>query len=574
MKRITWMKYIRKACCISGTFPHNRGLSSVYTPSCLCVWCVGFVLLGFFLTFAVQAQEGDEAADFLKRGIDLYKSRDVQNAVVEFENVLLIDSTNIDAQIWLVRIYADLKQIKKAHDLLTILKKQAPDHPRVQELETLFGAGGKLSLSSPTTGTGASDASGKTEKKGKKGKGKGEEKNKDKDSDSSTDTEKDKDKNKGKDEAVGTGEKSELSATTGTGDSANSRKNGGKTGKTSSSGDSSRRNRGGDLVMHETLTLLGSGTSLRPYGLVIPETRVRPPVSTEVTLASDVENVPDTDPAGGTSGAPLALEKFDAEEGPLAGAFDAWATDGLSAGLMKYFELVLKDKSLGALNDKKILEAGITYFTPRYVANPKDEDAVFYLGMIAFLSGNMERSQGLLETLRNTDRPFKKMLTPVFAEFDRLKSEEEARKLALKREEDAREEARQKAEEAAAQASASAVLAANIASSGVAASATLPAANSPEAFDAEGYDLYKKGQLDTAVEKFQVAIKGNANDPKYHYHLGLALTDKGLAGSNECFDRAIEAFNKVVQLDPGGKLAKDAEVMIRDLVAAKNSVRN
>jgi len=86
--------------------------------------------------------------------------------------------------------------------------------------------------------------------------------------------------------------------------------------------------------------------------------------------------------------------------------------------------------------------------------------------------------------------------------------------------------------------------------------------------------MYKKGLLDQAVEKFQTAINLNDKEPKYFYHMGLALTDKGLAGHVDSFDRAMEVFNKVIALDPGGKLAKDSEVMIRDIVAAKKSLKN
>ncbi|MBF0499985.1 MAG: tetratricopeptide repeat protein [Candidatus Riflebacteria bacterium] len=494
-----------------------------------------FLLVFFCVVFisSCYAQESDEATEFLKRGADLYKSLDLKNAVIEFENVLLIEPSNIDAQAWLVRIYADLKQVKRAQDLLATLKKQAPDHPKVKELEALFGDGSNNSVISgksetlPNTGKpGKSDKSGKSGKSGKPDK---------------------------------TGKKSAKA---------------GKTENTSKSDILKLPAKGPqqadniDFVVHETLTLLGSGTQLRQFGLVIPEAKVKAPLATDVILAEDNGGTP------GSAEGP-ALEKFDANEGPLAEAFDVWASDGISAGLDKYFELVLADKALAAMNDRKILEEGIAYFTPRLTANPKDEDACFYLGMIAFFNGNMDKARELLEPLRDTERPFKRLLKPVFAEFDRIKAEENARKLALKRDDDLREEARRKAEEAAAQASASSAIAANLASvtanGGI---ASAPSANANESVDGEGYDLYKKGQLDAAIEKFQIAIKGSPNDPKYQYHLGLALTDKGLAGSNECFDRAIEAFNKVVQLDPGGKLAKDAEVMIRDLVAAKNSVRN
>lgn len=437
---------------------------------------VAFLVFGAGLMIApCPAQEGNEVNEFLQRGAELYKKRSLLEAVVEFENVLLLDPANIDAQLWLVRTYADLKQVRKARDLFGKVRKLAPDHAQVKELMKLFGE--------PPA------------------------------------------KPKVKE---------------------------------------------GDLVMHETLTLLGSGTAVRQYGLVIPETKVKRHERTEITLEGDGK-APDADSlsAAGLDGKDLS--KFDADEGPLSEAFDLWASDGLSAGLMRYFEVVLKDRSLGSLDDHKILEEGAAYFRPRFTANPADEEARFFIGMIEYLNGNIDQAIEQLEPLRQTDKSFRPLLEPVFAEMDKRKAEEEARKLALKREEEEKERLRQQALEAAAAASATAMIEAS------AASGTMgPAAvgNALEQADNEGYEMYKKGQLDQAIEKFNTSIKGNPKEPKYYYHLGLAYTDKGLGGALDSFDRAIEAFNRVIQLDNGGKMAKDAEVMIRDLVSARNTMKN
>lgn len=436
-----------------------------------------FSLAASLLTFSpCGAQEGGEANEFLQRGVELYKTRSLLEAVVEFENVLLIEPGNIDAQIWLVKTYADLKQVKKARDLFGKVRKLAPDHPQVKDLMKLFGA--------PPA------------------------------------------KPKVKE---------------------------------------------GDLVMHETLTLLGSGTAVRQYGLVIPETRVRRPEKAEITFDTDGQEKPDDGLtlAAGLDGKDLS--KFDADEGPLSEAFDLWASDGLSAGLLKYFELVLRDRSLGSLDDHKILEEGAAYFRPRFATNPADEEARFFIGMIEYLNGNIAQAIEGLEPLRQSDRSFRPLLEPVFAEMDKRKAEEEARKLALKREEEEKERQRQAALEAAAAASATAMIEASAASGTMGPNA---AANALDAADNEGYEMYKKGQLDQAIEKFNFSIKGNPKEPKYYYHLGLAYTDKGLGGALDSFDRAIEAFNRVIQLDNGGKMAKDAEVMIRDLVSARNSMKN
>ena len=92
------------------------------------------------------------------------------------------------------------------------------------------------------------------------------------------------------------------------------------------------------------------------------------------------------------------------------------------------------------------------------------------------------------------------------------------------------------------------------------------------ALHSEGYELYKKGKLDEAIAKYDEALSRQADNPEYNYHLGLAWTDKGLAGDSAAFDRAITAFQRVISLAPNDKLGKDAQAMIKDIDSAKKSL--
>jgi len=403
------------------------------------------------------AQDLDEINDFLKRGKECYDKKDFLGAIVEYENVLLLDSTNLDAKITLGQIYLDQKNTLKAKQILLQAQTQAPNNSKIKQLLKLIGSA--------------------TSKPSKKE---------------------------------------------------------------------------GDPVVYEALTLLGSDTRLRPYGLVIPEPRVITAIATPTMEKTDDVQIEGDQP-------PVELKDFQTEEGPLSQVFEMVSTNGLPAGLDKYFELVLADKSLAAVDDKGLIKNGMAFFKPRLEVNAKDDEARYYVGMMLYINGALDQTASTLEPLRKSDNSYKEKLTKVFAEIDAKKAEEEAAKLAAKREQEAREAALL-AQQAQAQAAANAAAANGVASG-------------TEAIHAEGYELYKKGQLDVAIEKFQAAIKEKSSEPKYFYHLGLALTDKGLAGNIECFDRAIESFNQVIQLDPGGKMAKDSEVMIRDIVAAKNSLK-
>ncbi|HOT27078.1 MAG TPA: tetratricopeptide repeat protein [Candidatus Ozemobacteraceae bacterium] len=327
-----------------------------------------------------------------------------------------------------------------------------------------------------------------------------------------------------------------------------------------------------DLVMHEALTLLGSGTNLRPYGLVVPERKVRAAGVQSSTMAAfeDVEIA--IEPSLGTApaNAPAGIDAFAKEEGPLAPVFEARTVEGLAKALDVYFEIVGKDKTLVEQDDKGLLTEGIAFYEPKLRANASDTEAVFYYGMIQFYNGAVEEAFKLLEPLRDNETPYGDRLQVVWNEIDKRRREEEARREALRREEEAREAARIAAAEQAAAASAAIAAAAGSAPAGTVASASNPA----DALHAEGYELYKKGQVDAAIERFNTAISRNPNEPNYHYHLGLALTDKGLGGQYDAFDRAIESFNRVLRLaPPGEKLAKDAEAMVRDITAAKNTLK-
>ena len=89
------------------------------------------------------AQTDDDIEGFLKAGKARYKRGMLNEAALEFENVLIIDRTNFQARIWLAQIYIDKKDYTNARKLLIEASLQAPDHPRVKELQKLLGDAGK-----------------------------------------------------------------------------------------------------------------------------------------------------------------------------------------------------------------------------------------------------------------------------------------------------------------------------------------------------------------------------------------------------------------------------------------------
>ena len=100
--------------------------------------------LGLFSSSAVlNAQTDDDIEGFLKAGKARYRRGMLNEAALEFENVLIIDKSNFQARIWLAQIYIDKKDYTNARKLLIEASLQAPDHPRVKELQKLLGDAGK-----------------------------------------------------------------------------------------------------------------------------------------------------------------------------------------------------------------------------------------------------------------------------------------------------------------------------------------------------------------------------------------------------------------------------------------------
>jgi Flp pilus assembly protein TadD len=105
-----------------------------------------FLLCSLWLLFSnvtLNAQTDDDIEGFLKTGKAFYRRGKLNEAALEFENVLIIDRSNFQARIWLAQIYIDKKDFTNARKLLIEASLQAPDHPRVKELQKLLGDAGK-----------------------------------------------------------------------------------------------------------------------------------------------------------------------------------------------------------------------------------------------------------------------------------------------------------------------------------------------------------------------------------------------------------------------------------------------
>lgn len=437
-----------------------------------------FVLFLFLFGggLALFAQTEEDIAGFLAAGQQSYAKGDLMGAALEFENVLMIDSQNFSARVWLAQVYADLKDLEKARKLLSEAAAQAPDHPKVVQLQKLLGQ-----IDKPV------------------------------------------------------------------------------------------QVKVNDPVVNETMTLLGKDTRLRKFGLVIPEEKVVGDDDERKLLVFDDLVVKEVKPVEKE----LDLSILAEEESPISPALKAWENQGLAAGLDKYFELILADPNLGAKSDKGLLSKGREFYIARLRADAKDVEARYYAGMLSFVNGMYEEADLLLAEVKKSPGRYENTLSQAVAIIDAWKKREEERLLALKREEEARIAAelaeKERLEKEKEKKDVWASLKTNKSKD----------ENTGGSGDAEavklhedGYELYKKGKLEEAIEKFEAAIAKDGNNGKYHYHLGLAWTDKGLAGESAAFERAVAAFEKVISLIPDDKLAKDAQSMIRDIEAAKNSLGN
>lgn len=433
----------------------------------VCLWCANPIL----------GQTEEDIQGFLKTGQECYAKNDLMGATIEFENVLLIDRQNFSARVWLAQIYADLKDLEKARRFLREAASQAPDHPRVVQLQKLLGE-----IKKPV------------------------------------------------------------------------------------------KLKVNDPVSHEAMTLLGKGTRLRKYGLVIPEEKVSGDDSEKKLLVFDDLVIQKPTPVEKE----IDLSIFEEDKtSPLAPALNAWETEGLAAGLDAYFALILDDPGLGAQNDKGLIAKGRSFYIPRLKENPNDPEARYYAGMLSFINGMYAEADLLLADMRKEPGRFAGVLEKTFAVIDKWKNEEKERQLALKRAEEERlaQELAEK-ERLAKEKEKKDVWASLKKNKGKADGESKTGDAQAMKLHEEGYELYKKGKLEEAIEKFEAAIAKESENGKYHYHLGLAWTDKGLAGDSAAFDRAITEFQRVIGLMPDDKLAKDSQAMIRDIESAKKSLGN
>ena len=80
-----------------------------------------------------------------------------------------------------------------------------------------------------------------------------------------------------------------------------------------------------------------------------------------------------------------------------------------------------------------------------------------------------------------------------------------------------------------------------------------------EAFYDAGITAYRAGDAQTAMEQLELAVTFDPADSYAWYNLGKACRDLSVNS------RAIEAFNKVIELAPGSERAKQSKVYINEL---------
>lgn len=426
----------------------------------------------------VRAQTDDDVSQFLQTGQDCYGRGELAAAALEFENVLLIDRQNFSALVWLAQVYVDMKDLDKARKLLMEASLQAPDHPRVIQLQKMLGE-----IRKPVSVKAA------------------------------------------------------------------------------------------DPVVKEALTLIGSGTRLRQFGLVIPEDKVTMDTSEKNLLVfDDLELEPEK-----PKEKELELQDyFGKESGPLAEVFTALDSQGLNAALDLYLAKVIADPGLASQNDRGLVAQGNEVFAARFMNNPEDVEARYYYGSLQFINGLYGEAEKILEPFKSSPGKYEQPLQPVFAALSGWREQENQRLLALKRAEEERLaiEAYEKEEAAKKKDDVWAKLKKKRAGTASGSADTGDSAGVAEAtaLHAQGYDLYKKGKLDDAIVKYEEALAKQADNPEFSYHLGLAWTDKGLAGDAQAFDRAVTAFQRVISLAPNDKLGKDAQAMIKDIDSAKKTL--
>ena len=326
-----------------------------------------------------------------------------------------------------------------------------------------------------------------------------------------------------------------------------------------------------DPVIEETFNLLGKSTSLRKYGLVIPEEKVQNDSEEKRLLVFDDLVIKKEKPKEEK----IDLSIFEENtESPLKPALDAWENKGLAAGLEKYFSLLINNPALAAEDDKGLLNEAREVYVTRLKEQPDNLEARYFVGMINFVDGLYEQADLLLTSIGKESEKHKQILDKAFEKINEWKKQEKERLLALKRE----EEERLAQELAAREKEKEEDVWDSLKKNKEKGTSSEPGdkKENPKAkkIHDEGYELYKKGKLEEAIAKFETAIEIDNKKPEYHYHLGLAWTDKGLAGHANAFDRAVTEFQRVISLDPGDKMVQDANAMIRDIESAQKTLGN
>ncbi|MDD3000649.1 MAG: tetratricopeptide repeat protein [Candidatus Riflebacteria bacterium] len=429
----------------------------------------GAILAGAFVLSGIcYAQTPSDSDYFLKSGIDCYNKGMLDDAAIEFENVLLLNKMSFEAKVWLAQTYIDLKQLDKAGEILYEAALQAPDHPKVVQLREILGKNA-----------------------------------------------------------------AEIKAAE----------------------DSPSKKR------------------LRPFGLVIPENKVKVnnPEIALLSLDTEPEIEPDEDKKINLK------DYFKKKSGPLADVLELERTTGITAALDLYLSKILKDPSIGSQDDQGLLMRGNRIFSDRFSDNAFNPENRFYYGALLYINGSYADALETLEPMKASSGGYSEKLRPIMAALDKWKLMEDERIAQLKKAEAERRQLEELArlkeqnkkkdvwDELKRRRTGTDAKAAP--SDGTVSEAALAAA-----LHTQGYDLYKKGKLDEAIEKYNECLAKDDKNAECVYHLGLAWTDKALAGDISGFDRAVTYFEQAIRLDPNSKNAQEATSMIRDINSARQTM--
>lgn len=330
-----------------------------------------------------------------------------------------------------------------------------------------------------------------------------------------------------------------------------------------------------DPVLTQTMALLERKAPARKYGIVIPSKKIVSENSANSLIDFDKRGLNEPEKK-------LDISGLEAKKGPLSEVFAAWENVGVAKALDIYFALLINNTKLLEISDKGLLAKGEEMFSNRLKLKPKDKEAAYYLGVIYYFNGLFGKSEKVLKILKDDTSKHENILPTVFSKLAQWRKDEDARILAEKKAEEERIameqelEAKKQAENAekASKKDAWSVSGEN--------DKNLKSGNakiSKTAIEAgmlhkKGFELYKKGRLDEAIAKYNKAIEKKNDDPEFYYHLGLAWTDKGLAGDSDAFTKAKNAFQQAVSLAPDSKLAEDSKSMINDIKSAEKTLGN